>query len=48
MAWISVREYCKRHGIKTAQIVYNKIATGRLKEEWREVEITVKRKQIKV
>lgn len=48
MAWISVSKYCKLKGIKSPQIVYNKIAMNKLKKEvdWREVEIKVKRKEM--
>lgn len=46
MEWISVREYCKRKGIKTPQVVYNKIAMNKFEGEWREVDKVVKRKEI--
>ena len=48
MSWISIAEYAKKKGLKSPQVVYNRIAFGKIKkEDVREVEITVKRKQIK-
>lgn len=49
MPWVSVAEYCKKKGIKSPQIVYNRIANGKIsKTDWREVEVIVKRKEIKL
>lgn len=44
--WVSVREYCRIKGILSPQIVYNRIARGEL--EFREIEVVVKRKQVKI
>ena len=46
--WVSVGVFCKKKGINSPQIIYNKIANGKLKKdiEWREIEITIKKKQI--
>ena len=45
---MTIAEYCKKKGIKNPEVIYNKIAMGKLKKgvEWREVIIKVKRKQI--
>lgn len=44
---MSVHAYCKKKGIKTPQIIYNKIAMNRMgKVKWREVEKKVKLKQV--
>ena len=50
MQWVSIRKYCKDNGIKSPQIVYNRIANGKLKKgvDWREVEVVVKRKEMKI
>ena len=46
--WLSVREYAKRRGLKSSQVVYNWIAIGKLKEgkEWRKVEIKKIKKEV--
>ena len=48
MPWISVAQYAKKIGVKSPQIIYNRIAIGKLKKDkdWREIEIKIKRKQI--
>lgn len=46
MPWISIREYCKKKGIKNTQVIYNKIAMNKFKGKHREVEVTIKRKQV--
>ncbi len=48
MAWVTIAEFCKKKGIKHPEVVYNKIATGKLEKDkdWREVEVLVTRKQI--
>lgn len=47
--WVSVREYCKRKGIKSPQIIYNRIAMGKIpKNQWRDVEIKVTRLQMRL
>ena len=45
MELISVLAYCKRKGIKDAPIIYNRIATGKLKEgkDYKRVETKVSR-----
>lgn len=49
MAWISIRAYCKKKGLKSPQLVYNRIYTGKLikGKDWREVVVTKIVKQIK-
>lgn len=46
--WVSVPKYAKIKKLRTAQMIYNRIATGRMKKdvEWREREIIVKRKEV--
>lgn len=46
--WISVAEYTKLMGLSSTQLVYNRIAVGKMKKdvEWREVEVTKKVKQV--
>lgn len=41
---MSVHAYCKKKGIKSPQIVYNRIYMGKMK--WREIERTVKVKEV--
>lgn len=49
MAWVGVAAYCREKGIKSPQIIYNRIATGKMpKDEWREVEVVIKRKQVRI
>jgi len=47
MAWLSISQYCKKKGIKNRQVVYNRIYLDKIpKDQLREIEITIKRKQI--
>ncbi len=48
MPWISIREYVKRKKLSSVQLIYNRIATGKMKKniEWREVVTKVKRKEV--
>ncbi len=46
--WISVSEYAKKLGKSSPQVIYNWIATGKLKEgkDWRWKEITIRKKEV--
>ena len=46
--WLSVAEYAKRLNLKTPQVVYNWIATGKLKKDvqWREIKLTLIKKEV--
>jgi len=46
--WLSVKEYAKRKGLGSPQVVYNWIALGKLKKgkEYREVEIKKFKKEV--
>ena len=44
--WMSVKEYAQKVNAKSPQVIYNKIANGKLKTKWREIEITKKLKQV--
>lgn len=46
--WVSVKEYQKLTGQKSPQVIYNWMALGKLKKDvdWREVKVTVLRKEI--
>ena len=48
--WMSVPAYAKKKGLKSPQVVYNWIMNNKLKKgiDWREVEITKKKKEIRV
>jgi len=46
--WVSVREYARLNRIKSPQVIYNRIATRKLRKnvDWREVEKKVYVKQM--
>lgn len=44
--WLSVREYCKRLSIKNPQVIYNRIAMGKMEGKWREVEVKKIKKEV--
>ncbi len=44
--WLSVREYCKKVGIKNPQVIYNRIAMGKMEGKYRVVQITKEKKEI--
>jgi hypothetical protein len=44
--WLSVREYCKKMNIKNPQVIYNRIAMGKLNGKWREVKIVKVKKEV--
>lgn len=48
MTWITVAEFARKTGKKSPQVIYNKIATGKLVKDvqWREVEVLCKRKEV--
>jgi len=50
MAYISIAEYYKRNidKMETPQLIYNRIATGKMikGKDWRSVEIKVEKKEV--
>ena len=46
--WVSVAQYKKLKNLNSTQVVYNWIATGKLKKDiqWREVEVVVLKKEV--
>ena len=46
--WLPVSEFAKKLGKSSPQVIYNWIATGKLKEgkDWRWKEVVIRRKEV--